>query len=91
AMPDGGDLRIVLEQSAPPPALELPPGAYLRLAVTDTGTGMDAATLKSAVEPFISTKELGKGTGLGLSMVHGLAIQLGGKLQITSAVGIGTT
>ncbi|WP_306790554.1 ATP-binding protein, partial [Escherichia coli] len=52
---------------------------------------MDAATLKSAVEPFFSTKELGKGTGLGLSMVHGLAIQLGGKLQITSAVGIGTT
>jgi len=91
AMPAGGDLRIALERALPPTALELPPGAYLRLSVTDTGMGMDAATLKSAIEPFFSTKELGKGTGLGLSMVHGLAIQLGGKLHITSAVGIGTT
>jgi CheY-like chemotaxis protein len=63
----------------------------LRLSVTDSGSGMDAATLKSAIEPFFSTKELGKGTGLGLSMVHGLAVQLGGALNLTSQPGQGTT
>jgi CheY-like chemotaxis protein len=52
---------------------------------------MDAATLKKAVEPFFSTKPRGKGTGLGLSMVHGLAVQLGGLLELSSEVGKGTT
>jgi CheY-like chemotaxis protein len=52
--------------------------------------GMDAETLKRAVEPFFSTKGVGKGTGLGLSMVDGLASQLGGALRITSQVGLGT-
>ena len=47
--------------------------------------------LKKAIEPFFSTKPLGKGTGLGLSMVHGLAVQLGGALQLSSTVGKGTT
>ena len=46
--------------------------------------------LKRAIEPFFSSKPLGKGTGLGLSMVHGLAVQLGGTLQLSSAVGKGT-
>ena len=57
----------------------------------DQGLGMDAETLQKAVEPFFSTKELGKGTGLGLSMVHGLALQLDGRLQLKSAPGQGTT
>jgi CheY-like chemotaxis protein len=59
--------------------------------VGDTGSGMDETTLARAVEPFFSTKEVGKGTGLGLSMVHGLASQLGGRLDILSRPGAGTT
>ena len=57
----------------------------------DTGKGMTPEILKRAVEPFFSSKPLGKGTGLGLSMVHGLAVQLGGALQLSSAVAKGTT
>ena len=88
AMPEGGQLKISLDQCDEDAEL---PGRYLRLSVSDTGTGMDDATLKSAIEPFFSTKELGKGTGLGLSMVHGLAVQLGGALRLHSEVGLGTT
>ena len=85
AMPDGGTLSISLrqEQVAGDDGA-LGEGAYLVLAVADTGTGMDAETLKKATEPFFSTKELGKGTGLGLSMIHGLAVQLNGALRLTS-------
>jgi PAS domain S-box-containing protein len=92
AMPEGGTLTI----SAKPAiigqreASGLKPGSYVRLAVADTGVGMDEATLKRAVEPFFSTKGIGRGTGLGLSMVHGLASQLGGDLSITSKPGLGT-
>ncbi|SEP66933.1 PAS domain S-box-containing protein [Devosia sp. YR412] len=88
AMPDGGRLTIALDQRDDDSELE---GQYLCLSVTDSGTGMDAKTLASAIEPFFSTKELGKGTGLGLSMVHGLAVQLGGALRLRSALGTGTT
>ena len=92
AMPDGGRLTITLEEIALGPGAEprLPPGPYIRLSVIDAGTGMDAATLAHAVEPFFSTKETGRGTGLGLSMVHGLAAQLGGGFLLTSAPGEGT-
>jgi CheY-like chemotaxis protein len=69
---------------------KLKPGAYVRISVIDTGSGMDAATLAKAVEPFFTTKEIGRGTGLGLSMVHGLAAQLGGAFVLTSALGEGT-
>lgn len=91
AMPEGGRLTVQLDQARAPAALELAPGTYLRLAVQDTGCGMDKRTLQSAIEPFFSTKELGKGTGLGLSMVHGLAVQLGGTLHLMSEPGAGTT
>lgn len=68
----------------------LPPGPYVRLVVSDTGSGMDEPTLARAVEPFFSTKDTGRGTGLGLSMVHGLAAQLGGAFVLRSKVGVGT-
>jgi CheY-like chemotaxis protein len=93
AMPRGGTLTI----AATPASVEagsvpgLPAGRYVRLAVADTGIGMDEATLARAVEPFFSTKGVGRGTGLGLSMVHGLAAQLGGTLTLESRVGEGTT
>ncbi|MEG8038821.1 PAS domain S-box protein [Sphingomonas sp. LR60] len=93
AMPDGGELRIAVGRAnvREPDRTGLPRGHYVRLAVTDTGSGMDAETLSRAIEPFFSTKGIGKGTGLGLSMVHGLAAQLGGGLTITSAPDRGTT
>ena len=91
AMPDGGVLRITASREAVETARgELAPGAYVRISVADSGTGMDPETLARAVEPFFSTKGLGKGTGLGLSMVHGLVSQLGGALVINSEVGVGT-
>jgi PAS domain S-box-containing protein len=91
AMPDGGsiDIRVAPYQAGGDSALM--PGGYLKLSVIDTGMGMTPDILKRAVEPFFSSKPLGKGTGLGLSMVHGLAVQLGGALQLQSAVGEGTT
>jgi PAS domain S-box-containing protein len=90
AMPDGGSIDIAIAecQASADPALR--PGRYLKLSVIDTGKGMPPEILKRAVEPFFSSKPLGKGTGLGLSMVHGLAVQLGGALQLTSTVGKGT-
>ncbi|WP_375450252.1 PAS domain-containing protein [uncultured Devosia sp.] len=91
AMPDGGYLRIALSQLDDLGKTAGLTGHFLRLSVTDTGFGMDETTLKSAIEPFFSTKELGKGTGLGLSMVHGLAVQLGGALTLSSQPGQGTT
>ncbi|TBH02474.1 PAS domain-containing hybrid sensor histidine kinase/response regulator [Rhizobium leguminosarum] len=91
AMPDGGTLSISLrEEQVAGDVGALDRGAYLVLAVADSGTGMDAETLKKAVDPFFSTKELGKGTGLGLSMIHGLAVQLNGALRLTSELGVGT-
>ncbi|MCF6371009.1 hybrid sensor histidine kinase/response regulator [Rhizobium halophilum] len=92
AMPDGGTIRIELKDTDQPADSEtLAPGRYVVLSVIDQGLGMDAQTLQKAIEPFFSTKELGKGTGLGLSMVHGLALQLDGRLTLKSAPGQGTT
>ncbi len=92
AMAGGGTLTIggTAETVAPGEVAGLAPGRYVRLAVADTGVGMDEATLARAVEPFFSTKGVGRGTGLGLSMVHGLAAQLGGALNLDSRVGEGT-
>ncbi len=92
AMPTGGQIvikaRIADEKQLPE---ELTPGSYVSLSITDTGVGMDADTLRRAAEPFFSTKRGGKGLGLGLSMVHGLAHQSGGAMQIVSRLGEGTT
>jgi CheY-like chemotaxis protein len=92
AMPDGGVLTIAARVEtikAGHPA-RMSAGRYVRISVADTGVGMDEATVERAVEPFFSTKGVGKGTGLGLSMVHGLAMQLGGGLHISSKIGAGT-
>ena len=92
AMPDGGVLTLASADVmvAAGSETKLAPGPYVRLSVIDTGSGMDAATLARAVEPFFSTKEIGRGTGLGLSMVHGLTAQLGGTFVLTSNLGKGT-
>jgi PAS domain S-box-containing protein len=92
AMPDGGIISIALRLvEVNTKQDDLPAGGYLCLSVKDTGQGMDAETLKKAIDPFFSTKEVGKGTGLGLSMIHGLAVQLNGALRLLSEVGKGTT
>jgi PAS domain S-box-containing protein len=91
AMPGGGSIAIAVEEATPPRELALPEGRFVRLAVTDNGSGMDAEMLAKAVEPFFTTKGVGKGTGLGLSMVHGLAEQSGGRLSLASRPGEGTT
>jgi PAS domain S-box-containing protein len=92
AMAGGGVLTIAAsaEAVAAGEVAGLAAGRYVRLAVADTGIGMDEATLARAVEPFFSTKGVGRGTGLGLSMVHGLAAQLGGALTLESRPGEGT-
>lgn len=90
AMPDGGRIYIAVTEYQTRGEVGLGPGRYLKLSVADTGSGMSPEILKRAIEPFFSTKQVGKGTGLGLSMVHGLAVQLGGTLQLTSTVGKGT-
>ena len=90
AMPKGGAITIIADfPDAIPEAL--PAGRYVRVAIVDSGTGMNSETLKRAIEPFFSTKGIGKGTGLGLSMVHGLAVQHGGLFDLSSTEGAGTT
>jgi CheY-like chemotaxis protein len=91
AMPRGGKLDIHASVGSVDGHNGLKCGDYVCISVADTGTGMDPATLARAVEPFFSTKGVGKGTGLGLSMVHGLAAQLGGRLEIVSKPGDGTS
>jgi signal transduction histidine kinase len=93
AMPDGGDLRICLQNRRAnhgSPA-ELSPGEYVVLSISDTGTGMEEATLARAFEPFFTTKGVGSGSGLGLPIVQGFAAQSGGDVRIQSKGGEGTT
>ncbi|MNZ49866.1 Blue-light-activated protein [compost metagenome] len=93
AMPDGG--RIIFSASRQSVTANSPhrlaPGDYICLSITDNGAGMDEQTLRRAVEPFYTTKDVGRGTGLGLSIVDGLAEQLGGRLTLQSQPGVGTT
>ncbi|MGF6273244.1 PAS domain S-box-containing protein [Massilia sp. UYP11] len=93
AMPGGG--RIVVETAglalAEGEHAVLAAGPWLRLSVTDNGTGMAPETIARAFEPFFTTKELGKGTGLGLSQVYGFIKQSGGEVTIESTLGKGTS
>src|SRR5277367_6792717 len=75
AMPHGGRLRIETAESDTQ-------ADYVILMASDTGTGMDDATLQRIFEPFFTTKEAGKGTGLGLSMVQGIVVQSGGHIDV---------
>jgi signal transduction histidine kinase len=96
AMPQGGQLRFALSRlSATPdgalPLAESPPGQWVCLAVSDTGTGMNQEVRAHLFEPFFTTKEIGAGTGLGLAQVYGIVRQHQGHIDVETAVGAGTT
>ncbi len=96
AMPEGGRLAIdtrnvELDGIFAAAHAGMEPGPYIRLAVTDTGTGMPPEVVRRAFDPFFTTKPIGQGTGLGLSMIYGFARQSGGHAVIASEVGRGTT
>ncbi|NOG71610.1 ATP-binding protein [Roseicella sp. DB1501] len=95
AMPEGGRLTVATAH-ADLSAAELqdsqaPPGRYVAIVVTDTGTGMPPEVLKRVFDPFFTTKPVGQGTGLGLSQVYGFVRQSGGIVQVESMPGQGTT
>ncbi|KQR88172.1 diguanylate cyclase [Sphingomonas sp. Leaf343] len=95
AMPEGGRLTVEtanrwLDERAGR-ARDLPPGQYVSVCVSDTGTGMTPDVIAKAFDPFFTTKPIGVGTGLGLSMIYGFARQSGGQVRIYSEVGEGTT
>lgn len=88
AMADGGGITLRARADPPGAGLSVP---SVRIEVEDSGPGMDPDTLQHATEPFFSTKPRGRGTGLGLAMARGFAEQSGGKLQLRSEPGAGTT
>jgi PAS domain S-box-containing protein len=96
AMPDGGTLRIALERVAIeeeqlPPLVDMEAGAWVRLTISDTGTGIAPDALPHIFEPFFTTKEPGEGSGLGLAQVHGIVGAHEGHIDVESRVGGGTT
>ena len=94
AMPEGGELTLAVALRQLDPALasvvEVPPGDYVQIDVSDTGKGIEPAVLQRVFEPFFTTKAFGSGSGLGLSMVYGFVRQSGGNIRIRSTPGRGT-
>jgi CheY-like chemotaxis protein len=95
AMPGGGQLRIGaqnvhIEARLEEDIVDIRPGSYVRIEVSDSGVGMSADVIERAFEPFFTTKPAGHGTGLGLSMVYGFVTQSGGALRVYSEPGHGT-
>jgi signal transduction histidine kinase/CheY-like chemotaxis protein len=96
SMPQGGKLTLEVSNASLDKAFAIDhigalPGEYIMMAISDTGTGMDAETISHIFEPFFTTKEEGKGTGLGLATVYGIIKQSGGFIYVDSALGQGTT
>jgi signal transduction histidine kinase len=96
AMEHGGRITIetrnvIVEQQDVVADPEATPGAYVMVAVSDSGAGMAAEVVAKAFDPFFTTKELGKGSGLGLSQVYGCIKTAGGHIRIRSQLGVGTT
>ena len=96
ALPKGGTVRLEVSRlritpTAAMPHPDLAPGMFVRLRVSDTGTGIRSDVLPHIFEPFFTTKGVGLGTGLGLSTVYGLARQFGGSVAVESTLGTGTT
>jgi signal transduction histidine kinase len=95
AMESGGLLSVVLDRAEvrDPRTLfrgSIARGSYVRLMVSDTGSGIAPAVLDRMFDPFFTTKEVGEGTGLGLSLVHGIVTDLGGAIDVATSVGAGT-
>lgn len=94
AMPDGGELTIAVSERELDEyvarLVQVPPGRYVQIDVTDTGTGIQEDLLQRVFEPFFTTKPFGSGSGLGLSMVYGFVRQSGGNIRVVSSPGKGT-
>ncbi|MCD6380136.1 response regulator [bacterium] len=96
AMPDGGRIilkteSIFIDNNYPRLSLDMKPGLYVRISISDTGVGMDNETKAKIFEPFYTTKKRGEGTGLGLNMVYGIIKKHGGFVNVYSEIGEGTT
>jgi PAS domain S-box-containing protein len=93
--PDGGELyletKVVTIDNAHCKPLQAKPGRYVKVSITDTGSGMDEATRLQIFDPFFTTKEKGRGTGLGMASAYGIIKNHGGMITVYSEIGLGTT